>query len=44
MNDLSYKLNKTLTELKETNQKLQVEIDEKIKIDEMRKEFVTCIT
>ena len=32
MNDLSYKLNKTLTELKETNQKLQVEIDEKIKI------------
>ena len=30
MNDLSYKLNKTLTELKETNQKLQVEIDEKI--------------
>ena len=44
MNDLSYKLNKTLTELKETNQKLQVEIDEKIKIDEMRKEFLSHVS
>lgn len=44
MNDLSYKLNETLTELKETNQKLQVEIDEKIKIDEMRKEFLSHVS
>ncbi len=44
MNELSFKLNETLTELKEANQKLQVEIDEKIKIDEMRKEFLSHVS
>lgn len=44
MNELSFKLNETLTELKEANQKLQIEIDEKIKIDEMRKEFLSHVS
>lgn len=44
MNDLSYKLNYTLTELKSTNEKLKTEINEKIKIEEMRKEFLSHVS
>jgi signal transduction histidine kinase len=44
MNELSFKLNETLTELKATNAKLQDEIDRKIKIDEMRKEFLSHVS
>ncbi len=44
MNDLSYKLNYTLTELKSTNEKLKKEISEKIKIEEMRKDFLSQVS
>ena len=37
MNEMSYQLKNTLTELQQANAKLQTDIDEKVQIDEMRK-------
>lgn len=44
MNDLSFKLKNTLTELQQANSKLQLDIHEKVMIDEMRKEFLSHVS
>ena len=44
MNEMSYQLKNTLTELQEANAKLQTDIDEKVQIDEMRKEFLSHVS
>ncbi len=44
MNDMTYKLNYTLTELKDTNEKLQVELAKKDQLEEMRKEFLSHVS
>lgn len=44
MNILSEKLKDTIEELKTANQKLQKDIEEKIKIDETRKEFIANVS
>ncbi len=44
MNDLSFKLKNTLSELQQANMRLQSDIDEKIKVDEMRKEFLSHVS
>ena len=44
MNILSEKLKETIEELKTANQKLQKDIEEKIKIDETRKEFIANVS
>lgn len=44
MNVLSDKLKETIGELKSANQKLQKDIEEKIQIDEMRKEFIANVS
>ncbi len=44
MNSMSDKLEETISELKEANAKLQEDIDAKIKIDEMRKEFIADVS
>ena len=44
MNELSDKLKETITELREANLQLQKDIDEKIQIDEMRKEFIANVS
>ncbi len=44
MNTLSDKLKETIGELKEANVKLQHDIEEKIRIDEMRKEFIANVS
>ena len=44
MNALSDKLQETITELQEANEQLQKDINEKIQIDEMRKEFIANVS
>jgi signal transduction histidine kinase len=44
MNDLSDKLKYTLGQLQQANEKLQKDIDEKVQIDEMRKEFLSHVS
>ena len=44
MNTLSDKLKETIGALQEANQQLQHDIDEKIQIDEMRKEFIANVS
>ena len=44
MNILSDKLKETIEELQEANQVLQKDIEEKIQIDEMRKEFIANVS
>ena len=44
MNSMSEKLEETIRELKEANTKLQEDIDAKVKIDEMRKEFIADVS
>ncbi len=44
MNTLSEKLKETIGELKEANQQLQHDIEEKIQIDEMRKDFIANVS
>lgn len=44
MNDLSYKLKNTLTELRQANERLQTDINEKVMVDEMRKEFLSHVS
>ncbi|MDO4492205.1 MAG: ATP-binding protein [Lachnospiraceae bacterium] len=43
-NHMSDKLEQTITELRETNQRLQKELDEKVQIDEMRKVFLSDVS
>lgn len=44
INDLAQKLEHTITELKSANRQLQCDIDEKIQIDDMRKEFISNVS
>jgi len=44
MNLLSERLKETIGELKSANNQLQMDIEEKIKIDEMRKEFIANVS
>ena len=44
MNLLSERLKETIGELKSVNNQLQMDIEEKIKIDEMRKEFIANVS
>lgn len=44
MNALSDRLKETITELKQANEQLQKDINEKIQIDEMRKEFIANVS
>ncbi len=44
MNELSEKLERTISELKSANNELQSDIQNKIQIDEMRKEFLSNVT
>lgn len=44
MNNLSNKLESTITELKEANEKLQEDIKIKTEVDEMRKEFISNVS
>ena len=43
-NKMSRKLESTISELKSANNKLQKDIEDKIKIDEMRKEFLDNVS
>ena len=44
MNELSAKLEETISELKTANNELQKDIDKKTQIDEMRKEFISHVS
>ena len=44
MNELADRLSTTLNELQEANSKLQTDIEEKIAIDDMRKEFLSHVS
>lgn len=44
INDLSGKLEKTISELKTANNELRKDIDHRIKIDDMRKEFLSHVS
>lgn len=44
INELSYTLEKTISELKSANNELQKDIEKKNEIDEMRKEFLSNVT
>ncbi len=44
MNTLSEKLKETIGELKTANNELQKDIEEKIRIDEARKEFIANVS
>ena len=44
MNQLSESLEKTISELKTANNELQKDIEKKIQIDEMRKEFLSNVS
>lgn len=44
MNQLSERLEKTISELKSANNELQNDIEQKIQIDEMRKEFLSNVS
>ncbi|MGI6071299.1 MAG: sensor histidine kinase [Blautia sp.] len=43
-NKMSIQLERTIQELRQANQQLQADIEEKIKIDEMRKEFLNNVS
>lgn len=44
MNEMSRTLEKTICELKSANNQLQIDIEKKIQIDEMRKEFLSNVS
>lgn len=44
MNEMSHQLERTISELKSANNELQSDIQNKIQIDEMRKEFLSNVT
>ncbi len=44
LNDMSYKLQKTIEELKEANKKLKKDIEHKEEVDKMRKEFISNVS
>lgn len=44
MNEMSYKLEQTISELKKANNELQKDIQKKNEIDEMRKEFISNVS
>ncbi len=44
INQMSYNLEKTITELKNANIELKKDIDEKNRLDEMRKDFVSSVS
>lgn len=44
MNELSQTLERTISELKSANNQLQIDIDKKTQIDEMRKEFLSNVS
>lgn len=44
MNELSRTLERTISELKSANNQLQIDIDKKTQIDEMRKEFLSNVS
>ncbi len=44
MNELSEKLESTISELKSANNELQKDIEQKVQIDEMRKEFLSNVS
>lgn len=44
INDLSSKLEQTISELKTANNELQKDIEQKVQIDEMRKEFLSHVS
>lgn len=44
INELSEKLEYTITELKQANNELQRDIEKKVEIDEMRKEFISNVS
>ncbi len=44
MNELSMALERTISELKSANNQLQIDIDKKTQIDEMRKEFLSNVS
>lgn len=44
MNDMSEQLERTIAELKTANNELKNDIDEKMKIDEMRKDFIANVS
>jgi signal transduction histidine kinase len=44
MNEMAYQLKSTLTELQQANEKLQMDIDEKVQIDDMRREFLSHVS
>lgn len=44
MNELSKKLESTISELKSANNELQKDIEQKIQVDEMRKEFLSNVS
>ena len=44
MNELSQKLESTISELKSANNELQKDIEQKIQVDEMRKEFLSNVS
>lgn len=44
MNELSARLQETISELKTANNQLRKDIDQKIQIDEMRKEFISHVS
>ncbi|MBQ4067686.1 MAG: HAMP domain-containing protein [Lachnospiraceae bacterium] len=44
MNEMSYKLEQTISELKKANNELQKDIQKRTEIDEMRKEFISNVS
>lgn len=44
MNELSHTLEQTISELKSANNQLQIDIEQKTQIDEMRKEFLSNVS
>ena len=44
MNDMSHELEKTIQHLRQANLQLQQDIEEKVKVDEMRKEFISNVS
>ena len=44
MNHLAGELEKSISDLRDANEQLQIDIEEKIKIDEMRKEFLSNVS
>ncbi len=44
MNDMAHELEKTIQSLRQANYQLQLDIEEKVKVDEMRKEFISNVS